>query len=240
MVENTFSDDFYVELVRHGLPEEEVVNEVLLRFARKHGVKVIAANNTYYLSKNDANAHDILLCVKDAELQSTPKGRGRGYRFGFPNEEYYFKSQEQMKALFADLPEAISNTNELIDKVESFHLKRDVLLPAFDIPKDFINEQDELDGGKRGENAYLKHLTYEGAKKRYGKITPEISERLDFELATIENTGYPGYFLIVQDITTQARKMGVSVGPGRGSAAGSAVATVLRSPHRSYKIRSSF
>ena len=207
---NTFSDDFYVELVRHGLPEEEVVNEVLLRFARKYGVKVIAANNTYYLSKDDANAHDILLCVKDAELQSTPKGRGRGYRFGFPNEEYYFKSQEQMKALFADLPEAISNTNELIDKVESFHLKRDVLLPAFDIPKEFINEQDEEDGGKRGENAYLKHLTYEGAKKRYGTITPEISERLDFELATIENTGYPGYFLIVQDITTQARKMGVS------------------------------
>ena len=221
---NTFSEDFYVELVRHGLPEEEVVNEVLLRFARKHGVKVIAANNTYYLSKEDANAHDILLCVKDAELQSTPKGKGKGYRFGFPNEEYYFKSQEQMKVLFADLPEAISNTNELIDKVESFHLKRDVLLPAFDIPKDFINKQDELDGGKRGENAYLKHLTYEGAKKRYGIITPEISERLDFELATIEKTGYPGYFLIVQDFTSQARKMGVSVGPGRGSAAGSAVA----------------
>ena len=185
---------------------------------------MIAANNTYYLSKDDANAHDILLCVKDVELQSTPKGRGRGYRFGFPNEEYYFKSQEQMKALFADLPEAISNTNELIDKVESFHLKRDVLLPAFDIPKEFINEQDEEDGGKRRKCLFETFLTYEGAKKRYGTITPEISERLDFELATIEKTGYPGYFLIVQDFTSQARKMGVSVGPGRGSAAGSAVA----------------
>ena len=220
----TFGEDFYVELVRHGLEEEEIVNEVLLRFAKKYKVKVVAANNTYYLSQNDANAHDILLCVKDAELQSTPKGRGRGFRFGFPNEEYYFKSQQQMKELFADVPEAIINTNEIIEKIENFHLKRDVLLPAFDIPEKFIDTQDNVDGGKRGENAYLRHLTYEGAKKRYGEITEEISERLDFELATIENTGYPGYFLIVQDFTSQARKMGVSVGPGRGSAAGSAVA----------------
>ena len=220
-----FGEDFYVELVRHGLEEEEIVNEVLLRFAKKYEVKVVAANNTYYLSQEDANAHDILLCVKDAEQQSTPKGRGRGFRFGFPNEEYYFKSQEQMKELFADVPEAIINTNEIIEKIENFHLMRDVLLPAFDIPEKFIDAQDDVDGGKRGENAYLRHLTYEGAKKRYGeKITEEISERLDFELATIENTGYPGYFLIVQDITSQARKMGVSVGPGRGSAAGSAVA----------------
>ena len=220
-----FGEDFYVELVRHGLEEEEIVNEVLLRFAKKYEVKVVAANNTYYLSQEDANAHDILLCVKDAEQQSTPKGRGRGFRFGFPNEEYYFKSQEQMKELFADVPEAIINTNEIIEKIENFHLMRDVLLPAFDIPEKFIDAQDDVDGGKRGENAYLRHLTYEGAKSvMEKKITEEISERLDFELATIENTGYPGYFLIVQDITSQARKMGVSVGPGRGSAAGSAVA----------------
>lgn len=221
---DNFGEDFYVELVRHGLEEEERVNEVLLRFAKKHGVKVVAANNTYYLSQEDANAHDILLCVKDAELQATPKGRGRGFRFGFPNEEYYFKSQEQMKELFADIPEAIINTNEIIAKIESFHLKRDVLLPSFDIPREFANAEDEADGGKRGENAYLRHLTYEGAKKRYGDLTEEITERLDFELKTIEMTGYPGYFLIVQDFISQARKMGVSVGPGRGSAAGSAVA----------------
>ena len=220
----TFAEDFYVELVRHGLEEEEIVNNVLLRFAEKYKVKVVAANNTYYLSQEDANAHDILLCVKDAELQSTPKGRGRGFRFGFPNDEYYFKSQEQMKELFADVPQAIVNTNEIIEKIENFHLKRDVLLPAFDIPEKFIDKQDDIDGGKRGENAYLRHLTFEGAKKRYGKITEDISERLDFELSTIKKTGYPGYFLIVQDITSQARKMGVSVGPGRGSAAGSAVA----------------
>ena len=221
---DTFGEDFYVELIRHGLEEEEIVNEVLLRFAKKYEVKVVAANNTYYLSQEDANAHDILLCVKEAELQSTPKGRGRGFRFGFPNEEYYFKSQEQMKQLFVDIPEAIINTNEIINKIESFHLKRDVLLPAFDIPEKFIDAKDNIDGGKRGENAYLRHLTYEGAKMRYGEITEEISERLDFELSTIEKTGYPGYFLIVQDFTSQARKMGVSVGPGRGSAAGSAVA----------------
>ena len=150
-----FGEDFYVELVRHGLEEEEIVNEVLLRFAKKYEVKVVAANNTYYLSQEDANAHDILLCVKDAEQQSTPKGRGRGFRFGFPNEEYYFKSQEQMKELFADVPEAIINTNEIIEKIENFHLMRDVLLPAFDIPEKFIDAQDDVDGGKEE-----KTLTY--------------------------------------------------------------------------------
>src|SRR5690606_34994007 len=158
------------------------------------------------------------------EFQSTPKGRGRGYRFGFPNEEFYFKDTEAMKELFKDTPEAILTTLEIADKIESYTLARDVLLPAFDIPEQFVDPQDEVDGGKRGENAYLRHLTYEGAKKRYGEITEEIKQRLDFELETIANTGYPGYLLIVQDFTTDARNMCVSVGPGRGSAAGSAVA----------------
>ena len=129
-----------------------------------------------------------------------------------------------MKSLFHDIPESILNIKEIIEKVESYQLKRDVLLPAFDIPTEFIIAEDEQDGGKRGENAYLRYLTYEGAKKRYSEVTEEIKERLDFELETIAKTGYPGYFLIVQDFTSQARKMGVSVGPGRGSAAGSAVA----------------
>ena len=219
-----FGDDFYIELMRHGLEEERRVNDVLLRFSENHAVKVVAANNCHYLNKNDANAHDILLCVKDAELQSTPKGKGRGYRYGFPNEEFYFKSQDEMKTIFNDVPHAIENLSEVISKIESFHLSRDVLLPAFDIPKEYQSLEDEKDGGKRGENAYLRHLTYEGAKKRYGTITDGINERLDFELETIARTGYPGYFLIVQDFTNQAKKMGVSVGPGRGSAAGSAVA----------------
>lgn len=223
-----FKDDFYVELIRHGkttgLEEENRVNEILLDFARKYNVKVIAANEVYYLDQEDANAHDVLLCVKEGELQSTPKGRGRGFRYGFPNDEYYFKSQDEMKTLFSDIPEAIENLTELIDKIEAYKLDRDVLLPAFNIPDEFKDPEDEKDGGKRGENAFLRHLTYEGAKKRYEEITDEIRERLDFELETIKNTGYPGYFLIVQDFTTKAREMGVAVGPGRGSAAGSAVA----------------
>src|SRR5690554_2548244 len=132
-----------------------------------------------------------------------------------------------MKALFADLPEAIINIQEIVDKVESYSLYRDILLPKFDIPEEFLNPEDETDGGKRGENAYLRYLTYEGAKRRYETITEEITERLDFELKTVENSGYPGYFLIVQDFIAAARKMGVSVGPGRGSAAGSAVAYCL-------------
>ncbi|HBI86622.1 MAG TPA: DNA polymerase III subunit alpha, partial [Sphingobacterium sp.] len=169
----------------------------------------------------------ILLCVKDGEKLSTPKGRGRGFRFGLPNQEYYFKSSDEMKALFKDLPEAILNIQEIVDKVEIFKLNRDVLLPKFDIPEEFQVEADLEDGGKRGENKYLAHLCYVGAEKRYEEITDDIRERLDFELATIEKTGYPGYFLIVQDFIAAARDMGVSVGPGRGSAAGSAVAYCL-------------
>ena len=231
-----FGEDFYVELNRHGVPEEEKVNEVLLRFARKYQVKYFAANNTYYNEREDAKAHDILLCVKDGEKIQGPEAKpkryvgklGREYRYGFPNEEFYIKSQDEMKKLFHDLPEAIEVTNEIVDKVEVYKLTRDVLLPKFKIPAEFVDSRDEEDGGKRGENAYLRYLTYEGAKKRYGELTDEIKERLDFELATIERTGYPGYFLIVQDFTGAAREMGVAVGPGRGSAAGSAVAYCIR------------
>lgn len=223
-----FGEDFYLELNRHGLEEEKYVNEQLLALAAKHEIKCIAANNCYYLDKKDANAHDILLCVKEGETQGRPKKyvgkKGREYRFGFPNDEFYFKSQEEMKALFADIPEAVENIQEILDKIEGYDLASDVLLPKFDIPEEFKDPKDLEDGKNRGENNYLRHLTYEGAKKRYGEITDEIKERLDFELETIAKTGYPGYFLIVQDFTSEARKMGVSVGPGRGSAAGSAVA----------------
>ena len=222
-----FKDDLYIELMRHNQQDETIVNETLLKFSKKHDIKVVATNNTFYLQKEDANAHDILLCVKDGEKQATPKGKGRGYRYGLPNEEYYFKSTEEMKTLFADLPEAIINIQEVVDKIEEFTLARDVLLPAFDIPNEFKDAKDNEDGGKRGENNYLRHLTYEGAKKRYGEITPAIKERLDFELDVIAKTGYPGYFLIVEDFIREARNMDVSVGPGRGSAAGSVVAYCL-------------
>lgn len=223
-----FGDDLYIEIMRHGQEDEDRVNQVLVNFAEKHKVKLVATNNTYYCAKEDADAHDILLCVKDGEKQATPIGRGRGYRYGLPNQEYYFKSQDEMKALFKDLPEAILNLTEIVDKIEPFELARDVLLPKFTIPESFKVAEDERDGGKRGENAYLRHITYEGAKKRYSEITPEIEERIDFELKTIENSGYPGYFLIVEDFIREARNMDVSVGPGRGSAAGSVVAYCLR------------
>ncbi|NNL32866.1 MAG: DNA polymerase III subunit alpha [Flavobacteriaceae bacterium] len=222
-----FGDDLYVELMRHGQEDEDRVNPVLIQLAKKHDVKLVATNNAYYAEKENANAHDILLCVKDGEKQATPIGHGRGYRYGLPNQEYYFKSADEMKSLFKDIPEAILNIQEVVDKIEPFELARDVLLPNFDIPSEFVDEQDQEDRGKRGENAYLRHLTYQGAKKRYGKITKEIEERINFELATIENTGYPGYFLIVEDFIREARNMNVSVGPGRGSAAGSVVAYCL-------------
>ncbi|MBT8274140.1 MAG: DNA polymerase III subunit alpha, partial [Bacteroidia bacterium] len=221
-----FEDDLYVELMRHGQEDEDRINPALIQLARKHDVKIVASNNTYYAEKENANAHDILLCVKDGEKQATPIGHGRGYRYGLPNQEYYFKSAEEMKALFKDLPEAILNIQEVVDKIEVYDLAREVLLPNFAIPEAFLDPKD-ADGGKRGENAYLRHLTYEGAKKRYQEISPELKERIDFELKTIENTGYPGYFLIVQDFISEARKMNVSVGPGRGSAAGSVVAYCL-------------
>ncbi len=219
-----FGEDFYLELNRHGLDEENHVNLQLLKYAEEYGIKYIAANNTFYLTQDNADAHDILLCVKEGAQKSTPIGRGRGFRYGFPNQEFYFKSKEEMVELFSDIPEALNTTKEILDKVELYPLERNVLLPAFDIPEQFQDPQDVVDGGQRGENAYLRHLTYEGAKVRYGEITPEIDERLDFELETIARTGYPGYFLIVQDFCEAARQMGVSVGPGRGSAAGSAVA----------------
>jgi len=223
----TFGADLYIELMRHDQEEESRVNSVLVEFAKKHEVKLVATNNTYYCEQQDSNAHDILLCVKEGEKQATPIGRGRGYRYGLPNNEYYFKSDDEMKSLFKDLPEAISNIQEVVDKIEPYELARDVLLPAFDIPEEFFVEEDKADGGKRGENAYLKHLTFQGAKKRYGDFSEDIKARLDFELSVIENTGYPGYFLIVEDFIRAARGMDVSVGPGRGSAAGSAVAYCL-------------
>ncbi len=222
-----FKDDLYVELVRHNQEDEDRVNPVLINMAKKHDVKLVACNDTYYIDQQDANAHDILLCVKDGEKQATPIGRGRGYRYGLPNQEYYFKSSDQMKELFADVPEAIENVATLVDTIEYFTLAREVLLPKFDIPEEFVVAEDALNGGKAGENKYLRHLTYLGAKKRYPELTDAIKERLDFELDVIANTGYPGYFLIVQDFIAEARKMDVSVGPGRGSAAGSAVAYCL-------------
>ena len=219
-----FKEDFYLEMMRHGQEDEDRANEILQKFANKHDLQIVPTNNSFYVNKEDANAHDILLCVKDGEKQSTPIGRGRGFRYGLPNQEYYFKSPNEMKLLFKDMPNSIENILDIVDKIDEYDLAREVLLPKFSIPLEF-EEKNESNNDK--ENDYLKHLTYEGAKRCYETISEDLDERILFELNVIKNSGYPGYFLIVQDLITAAREMGVSVGPGRGSAAGSVVAYCL-------------
>lgn len=218
-----FGEDFYIELQRHELEEQKVVNEVLLKFAKKYNLKVIATNDSHYVDQEDSAAHDILLCVNTGELQSKPVWKGSGfggkdYRFGFPNNEFYFKTQDEMNRLFSDVPEAIDHTNEIVDKVEHLKLERDILLPNFPLPPEFTSEDE-----------YLKHLTFEGAKspKRYGEITAEIEERINHELSIIKTMGFAGYFLITSDMINAGRNLGVMIGPGRGSAAGSVVAYAL-------------
>ena len=218
-----FNDDFYLEINRHNQQDENAVNEVLLNLSKQHKINLIATNSTYYLQKKEANAHDILLCVRDGEKLATPKGRGRGFRYGLSNDQYYFKSSAEMKDLFSDIPLAIKNINDLLLKITPFDLNNEVQLPKFQIPKEFSNNSKN----GSGENEYLKYLAFNGAKKRYGKVSNELRERIEFELETIKNTGYPGYFLIVEDFIRKAREMNVSVGPGRGSAAGSVVAYCL-------------
>lgn len=218
---NIFGEDFYVEMQRHGIPEQIQVNEVLVRFAQKYNVKIIASNDSHYVEQEDANAHDILLCINTGEKKSTPTMKEfadddvmiKNKRFAFYNDQFYFKTTQEMTTLFADLPQAIDNTNEIIDKVELLDLKRDILLPNFPIPPNFLTQ-----------DQYLRHLTMEGAHKRYAEMTPEIEERINFELNVIENMGFAGYFLIVSDFIKAGRDLGVFIGPGRGSAAGSAVA----------------
>ncbi|WP_185877151.1 DNA polymerase III subunit alpha [Blattabacterium cuenoti] len=223
---NLFKDDFYIELLRHEIDEENYVNDILLKFSKKHKVKFIAQNNVFYLDKSNANAHDILLCIKNNSKQSTPIGKGRGFRFGFPNNEYYFKNVEEMKKIFLDLPESFESLEELISKIEHYNISRKILLPEFN-SVEIKNKQYSKDKNTKIENQFLSKLTYEGAKKRYKIITEKINKRISFELKTIEKIGYPGYFLIIQDIISQAKKMEIAVGPGRGSSAGSVVAYCL-------------
>jgi DNA polymerase-3 subunit alpha len=218
---NIFQDDYYVELQRHGIPDQDKVNEVLLKFAKKYNVKVIASNDSHYVDQNDFNAHDILLCINTGEKQSTPALREfsdddvmtKNKRFAFPNDQFYLKTGDEMLKVFEDIPDAINNTNEIVDKIDLLDLKREILLPFFEVPANF-KTQDE----------YLAHLTWTGAKERYKILTPESEERLQFELGIIEKMGFAGYFLIVSDFIKAGRDLGVFIGPGRGSAAGSAVA----------------
>ncbi len=261
-----FGDDFYVEINRQFQNrDEDYVNEVLLGLAKKYEVPYFAANNNYYIDKSGAFSRDILIGVKEGlnfngenglkELKANPKVG----RLFFPTNEFYFKSTAEMVKLFGDMPEALNNTNLIVDKIEQFKLGREVLLPKFEIPDEFIQRRsaeieasferivaikrkdweakkyndDAIDHAKAEARivaeqfVYMTELTYQGAAKRYPDMTLDIKERIDFELATIERMGYPGYFLIVADFITEARRLGVSVGPGRGSAAGSAIAYCL-------------
>lgn len=218
-----FGEDYYIEVQNHFIPEQQTVNEVLLRFAKKYNVKVIASNDSHYLDQKDANAHDILLCINTGEKQSTPTYKDiegdfdmKGKRFAFYNDQFYFKTTEEMTKLWSHVPEAIDNTNEIVGKVETLKLTKDVMLPNFQIPSTFLSQDD-----------YLEHITMEGAKKRYVDIDQVVEERLRFELHTIRTMGFAGYFLIVADFISAGRDLGVYVGPGRGSAAGSVVAYCL-------------
>ena len=218
-----FGEDYYIEVQNHFIPEQQTVNEVLLRFAKKYNVKVIASNDSHYLDQKDANAHDILLCINTGEKQATPTYKDiegdfdmKGKRFAFYNDQFYFKTTEEMTKLWSHVPEAIDNTNEIVGKVETLKLTKDVLLPNFQIPSSFLSQDD-----------YLEHITMEGAKKRYIDIDQVVEERLRFELHTIRTMGFAGYFLIVADFIQAGRDLGVYVGPGRGSAAGSVVAYCL-------------
>ena len=215
-----FGADFFLELQRHpsGDPKkdedvydnEQIANGILLELADKHNVKVIATNDVHFINAEDAEAHDRLICLNTGKDLDDPD------RMQYTWQEY-FKTPDEMAELFVDIPEAITNTREIAEKVEDYELDREPLMPYFPLPEGFDNEDD-----------YLRHLTYEGAKDRYGEVTEEISERLDFELNVIKGMGFPGYFLIVQDFIIAAREIGVSVGPGRGSAAGSAVAYCIK------------
>lgn len=234
-----FGEDYYIEIQRHNIREQIIVNEVLLKFAAKYNVPIIASNDSHYTDKDDYNAHDILLCINTGEKQATPGFDDivhddlliKNKRFKFPNDQFYFKTTHEMKQLFEDIPESIDNTNAIVDKIEILNLKKDILLPAFPIPKEFqIHQTDEVVGNKiikpdaNNQWEYLKELTYKGAKERYGEVESHVQERIDFELFTIKTMGFAGYFLIVSDFIKAGRDMGVFVGPGRGSAAGSVVA----------------
>ncbi|MFN0213077.1 MAG: DNA polymerase III subunit alpha [Saprospiraceae bacterium] len=216
-----FGEDYYIEIQRHQMPEQDRVNEVLLRWAEEYKVKVICTNDSHYVDQKDSNAHDILLCVNTGEKQSTPAIREfveegtvmKGGRFAFWNDQFYFKTQAEMGALFKDVPQSLDNTMEIVDKCEHLKLKKDILLPNFVVPQEFQTQDD-----------YLRHLSFEGARKKYREITPEVEDRLNFELNTVKTMGFAGYFLIVADFINHGKDIGVFIGPGRGSAAGSAVA----------------
>ena len=232
---NLFGDDYYIEIQRHETQkpggDQEVyerqkqVNPVLIELARKYAVKIIATNDSHFVNEEDAEAHDRLICLSTNHYVNDIN------RMHYTKQEW-LKTPEEMEAIFSDIPEALANTQEIVDKVEVYDIDHGPIMPKFDIPESFGKEEDYPDR-LAFESAYLRHLTMEGALQRYGKERLEtdevLKERIEFELNTIISMGFPGYFLIVMDFIRAAREeLDVSVGPGRGSAAGSVVAYCLK------------
>ncbi|MDR2906839.1 MAG: DNA polymerase III subunit alpha [Bacteroidales bacterium] len=206
-----FGDDFYLELQNHGLEDQKRVNPLLAELSKKYNIKLIATNDVHFVNKSDFTAHQILVCL------NTGKKFGEQNQMAYSGEEF-LKSEAEMSALFPEYAEALANTQEIVNKVEIFEIKREIILPKFPLPEGINSEMD-----------YLRKLTMDGAKERWGDPIPEaILERLAFELDTVEKMGFPGYFLIVWDFIQKAREMGVLVGPGRGSAAGSAITYAIK------------
>ena len=247
-----FGEDFYLEVQEHkteipGQSQEVyerqvIANEGLFELAAKTGTKVVATNDAHFVRKEDGPAHDRLICLTTNAFVDDPE------RMRYTQQEY-LKSEEEMLDIFYKHPEAISNTLEVAEKIESYKIDKDPILPKFDLPEEFMAEIDthlekyahiidvgrcDPKGNDRGVEfthsvAFLCHLTYKGAAERYGDtLNEEQAERIEFELKTICSMGFPDYFLIVQDFIAAARSEGISVGPGRGSAAGSAVAYCLK------------
>jgi DNA polymerase-3 subunit alpha len=215
-----FGEDFYLEVQRHQtndpdadrsvFPMQQKVIEVFKKLSVKYKVKIVATNDIHFINAEDAEAHDRLICLNTAKDLDDPT------RLRYSKQEY-LKSEKEMRSIFSDLPEAIDNVADLVDKIEIYKLDRDPIMPEFELPEGFSDDDE-----------YLRYLTFKGAEKRWGTVSKEQEERLNFELSIIKKMGFPGYFLIVQDFLRAARDMGVSVGPGRGSAAGSAVAYCLK------------
>jgi DNA polymerase-3 subunit alpha len=203
-------DGFWLEIQQHGIPEERAVTEGMLRLGQELGLPVVATNDAHYLRREDAEAHDVLLAIGTASDLDDPK------RFRFTGQESYVKSEAEMRALFPDRPDTLANTS-LIANLCEFDFEKRYFLPEFPRPVEY--ESDE---------ALLNHLATTGAERRYGApLSPEVQERLSYELGVINKAGYAGYFLIVQDFIAAARARGIPVGPGRGSVAGSLVAYAL-------------
>ena len=209
-----FGDDYYIELQDHNLEEQKRTNPDLIKIAKELGIKMIITNDSHYLKREDADAQDSLLCLQTNADKDDPN------RFHFPNNEFYIKSKEEMRKAFSwmddeTFEECVKNTEEVCSKCHIEIELGNAPLPHYDVPEGYTNE------------TYLQHIVYEGLKKRYGEISPELKERVDYELSVINKMGFPAYFLITWDFIHYAKTHNIPVGPGRGSAAGSVVAYAL-------------